>query len=458
MENENRWEFDYGSNPPPKEDSGYLNVGSSGTNSANRYEQNSASAGDVDFLDVHETSGADDAPQNTVWESNGPAAHTPPEPPRRKANWLPGLKNAGRRLLSLALAAAMGFAGGFVGARMSGNAPVVVQTVERYRHNETELTTTSTAGDELSLPQVAALVGPSVVVITTEQVVYSGFSWYGQGQVQSGAGSGVIISANGHILTCAHVVDGASNITVSIGDEDYTATVVGEDPDSDIAVLKIEATGLTPAVVGDSTALAVGEGVVVVGNPLGHLGGTVTNGIVSALNRNLVVENRKLTLIQTDASISPGNSGGGLFNMAGELVGIVNAKSASSTAEGLGFAIPINTAMQVAQELLERGYVSGRPWMGVTVFNANSAEAAQQLGVTSFGVYIVSIESGSGAERGGLKAGDRIISIGGREVAKNEDVTEIVQEHRAGDTLEVTVVREGRIMTLNVTLGEKNGK
>jgi serine protease Do len=357
------------------------------------------------------------------------------------------------------VAAAVGFAGGYVGGRVGGStgsgSQVVVQSVQRDT-SALNATSTSTAGNDLTLPQVSALVSPSVVVITTEQVVYSTWSWYGQSQVQSGAGSGVIISADGYIMTCAHVISGASNITVSIGDDDYTATVIGEDDDSDIAIIKIDATGLTPAVMGDSDALAVGEEVVAVGNPLGELGGTVTNGIISALNRNVSVEGKNMSLIQTNASVSPGNSGGGLFNMAGELIGIVNAKSSDEDAEGLGFAIPINGAMEIAQDLLENGYVTGRPALGITVYAVSDSTTAQQLGVSSYGVYIVSVDEGSGAAKAGLQAGDRIVSVESIEVTTTDDLTNVIQEHAVGDTLSLTVARNGQILSFEVTLGEKS--
>ena len=282
----------------------------------------------------------------------------------------------------------MGFMGGFVGARFGGGSKVVIQQVERSdsaaADSESAAGGTSVSSG-MTTAQVAKTVSPSVVVITTEQVVYSQWSWYGQSQVESGAGSGVIISSDGYILTCDHVVSGASNITVTIGDKDYPATIIGEDSTSDIAVIKIEADGLTPAIVGDSDKLAVGDNVLAVGNPLGELGGTVTSGIVSALNRSVSIQSSSavntMSLIQMDASVSPGNSGGGLFNMNGELVGIVNAKSSSSDAEGLGFAIPINDAIKVAQDLLENGYVTGRPYMGITYLAVTDAQTAAQLGI-----------------------------------------------------------------------------
>ena len=255
------------------------------------------------------------------------------------------------------------------------------------------------------------------------------------------------------------MVDGASTITVTIGDKDYTATLVGEDTTSDIAVIKIDADGLTPATVGNSDSLKVGQSVMAVGNPLGELGGTVTGGMISALNRSVTIQGTNSTntmsLIQMDASVSPGNSGGGLFNMNGELVGIVNAKSSSSDAEGLGFAIPINDAIKVAQELLENGYVTGRPYLGITYLAVTDAQTASQLGVNAYGVYVVEVVKGGPAERAGLQSGDRIVSIDGTEIASKDDLGTLMQKHAAGDTLSITVARDGQMQTVNVTLGEK---
>ena len=451
MENENKWEYDYSSANSSSGDTGYPNVGSSGMNTAN-------TAGTY----------SDPAPARPSETSTGNGGTTPPpagpepqaaasKPPKKRRKHSGG--RIARSAVALVLAAAMGFAGGFVGARV-GNAgnKVVIQQVERTDSSAASGTTVSSSG--MTTSQVSEMVSPSVVVITTEQVVYSQWSWYGQNQVESGAGSGVIISSDGYILTCAHVVSGASQITVTIGDTDYTATVVGEDDTSDVAVLKIDATGLTPATVGDSDSLSVGDSVLAVGNPLGELGGTVTSGIVSALNRSVTIQGSSSTntmsLIQMDASVSPGNSGGGLFNMNGELIGLVNAKSSSSDAEGLGFAIPINDAIQVAQDLLENGYVSGRPYMGITYIAVTDAQTAAQLNVNAYGVYVVDVVQGGLADKAGLKAGDRIVSIDGTEIAQKDDLGTLMQQHTAGDTLSITVARDGQMQTVSLTLGEKN--
>ena len=451
MENENKWEYDYSSANSSSGDTGYPNVGSSGMNTAN-------TAGTY----------SDPAPARPPETSTGNGGTTPPpagpepqaaasKPPKKRRKHSGG--RIARSAVALVLAAAMGFAGGFVGARVgnTGN-KVVIQQVERTDSSAASGTAVASSG--MTTAQVSEMVSPSVVVITTEQVVYSQWSWYGQNQVESGAGSGVIISSDGYILTCAHVVSGASQITVTIGDTDYTATVVGEDDTSDVAVLKIDATGLTPATVGDSDSLSVGDSVLAVGNPLGELGGTVTSGIVSALNRSVTIQGTSSTntmsLIQMDASVSPGNSGGGLFNMNGELIGLVNAKSSSSDAEGLGFAIPINDAIQVAQDLLENGYVSGRPYMGITYIAVTDAQTAAQLNVNAYGVYVVDVVQGGPADKAGLKAGDRIVSIDGTEIAQKDDLGTLMQQHTAGDTLSITVARDGQMQTVSLTLGEKN--
>ena len=451
---ENKWEYNYSSSDNTAGGTGYPNVGSSGMNTANQYNN-----------EPEPQAAAPDAGSTVPPTEVPPRQPAEPEPPKKKKHHVNGGKVA-RSAVALVLAAVMGFAGGYVGSQMNGSKVVIQQVAPSSSSSssgsDSSITSASASGSSLTTEQVADLVSPSVVVITTEQVVYSQWSWYGQNQVESGAGSGVVISSDGYILTCAHVVSGASNITVTIGDTDYPATVVGEDDTSDVAVLKIDATDLTPATVGNSDSLAVGESVLAVGNPLGELGGTVTSGIVSALNRSVTIQGTSSTntmsLIQMDASVSPGNSGGGLFNMNGELIGLVNAKSSSSDAEGLGFAIPINDAIKVAQDLLENGYVSGRPYMGITYLAVTDAQTAAQLNVNAYGVYVVDVVQGGPADKAGLKTGDRIVSIDGTEIAQKDDLGTLIQQHAAGDTLSITVAREGQMQTVSLTLGEKNAQ
>ena len=446
---------------PQAEQSGYPNVGSSGMNTANTAQ--------TDYSNYSSQQNSSYNPQGPVAGNGGNGGNgnnggytgysysSNPQPPQNEPKKSHGGKKVLLRVAACIGVVALGFGGGLAGTVVASRTgltggQVVVQQVQRDTNTDS-VSQGSTNGTNLSIQDVAALVQPSVVAITTEQMVSTN-TWFGGSYVQSGAGSGVIISQDGYIVTCAHVVSGANNITVQLADgTEYTATVVGQDSTSDVAVLKIEATGLTPAVIGDSDSLAVGETTIAVGNPLGTLSNTVTNGIVSALNREVTVQGNDMNLIQTSASISPGNSGGGLFNANGELIGIVNAKSSSSDAEGLGFAIPINTAMEMAKQMIEKGYVA-RPAMGVTVITINDAQTAMQYGVSNYGVYIYQIASGSGAEKGGLKLGDRIISIDDVAVSSASDVQKYCQSKEVGDTVTLQVERDGKVISCEVTLGE----
>ena len=458
-----------GQNPQPEQSapaqnqqpqqSSYPNVGSSGVNTANtaRTDYSSCNSGSTSGQNPQQDSNGYTSSFSGGNGNNGgyngysysSAPQQPPVPQKKKGS------KVLLRVLACVGVAALGFGSGLGGAVVASRAgltgnQVVVQQVER----STDATAAgSTDGTSMSVQQIASVVSPSVVAITTEQMS-SSQTWFGGYYVQSGAGSGVIISQDGYILTCAHVVNGATSVKVQLNgsDESYDATVVGQDSTSDIAVLKIDATGLTPAVIGDSDALAVGEVAVAVGNPLGTLSNTVTDGIVSALNRQVTVQDNDMTLIQTDASISPGNSGGGLFNANGELIGIVNAKSSYSEAEGIGFAIPINTAMEIGQQLIESGSVA-RPALGVKIVDVTDAQTAQQLGVSTMGVYVVEVTKGSGAEAGGVLAGDRVLAVDDTAVSDTSALKNYLKDKSIGDTVALQVERDGKVLTLNVALG-----
>ena len=454
MDNENKWEYDYSSEHSQTGETGYPNVGSSGMNTANtagtygeaaqadpQAEPNSGSDG-----------GAVPPPESPRYQAAQGSPKQPPKKRRRKSG------NIARSAVALVLAAAMGFVGGFVGARVGNTGgKVVIQQVAPSSTSSSDSGSASAVNTAsgMTTAQVSEMVSPSVVVITTEQVVYSQWSWYGQSQVESGAGSGVVISSDGYILTCAHVVSGASNITVTIGDTDYPATVVGEDDTSDVAVLKIDATDLTPATVGNSDSLAVGESVLAVGNPLGELGGTVTSGIVSALNRSVTIQGTSSTntmsLIPMDASVSPGNSGGGLFNMNGELIGLVNAKSSSSDAEGLGFAIPISDVRSIITDIMENGAVTDKAYMAITAGTMNEQMAAQfNIDVTE-GVFVYSVVKGGAGEKAGLRLGDVITKMGDKTLTSRQDLSAAMKGYRAGDTVTLTVYRGGQYIEVELT-------
>lgn len=348
-------------------------------------------------------------------------------------------------LLSLICGFSGAFGGMFLYEKYSKNEPnesvsnkytVIYETVDKELPE-----TVIKAGTVATVAKVAL---PSVVEIKTEAVVNNSF--YGQ-YVTEGAGSGVVISADGYIATNNHVISGASNITVRLYDgKEYKAKLIGTDSQTDVAVIKIEAENLTPAVYGDSSKLTVGELTVAIGNPLGNLGGTVTDGIVSALDREITVEGEKMVLLQTNAAVNPGNSGGGLFNANGELIGIVNAKSSGESVEGLGFAIPINTAKTIIEDLIENGHVTGRPSIGVSVIEITTDYQKYTYGVRDYGVYI---QNSLNAD---FKAGDRIIAIDGNSVSTFSDIRSIINSYKVGDEITVTVFRNNKIVDVEVTL------
>ena len=230
------------------------------------------------------------------------------------------------------------------------------------------------------------------------------------------------------------------------------------DSRTDIAVISIEASGLTAAKVGNSDELKVGDAIIAIGNPLGSLGGTVTEGIISALDREITINSQPMNLLQISAAVNPGNSGGGLFNAFGELVGIVNSKSTSSSSstpiEGLGFAVPINTAVEVATSIIDSGYVTGRPVFGITVIDISSEQAAYQYGVTRLGVYVNSVTKGMGADKAGVAEGDYLVSIDSVAVSSSAEVIKILNGHTVGDTVELQIIRDNKILTLSVELME----
>ena len=299
--------------------------------------------------------------------------------------------------------------------------------------------------ENLSIPEIAALASNSVVEIYTESVTNSGR----MGQfVTEGAGSGVIITADGYIVTNNHVIESSRRITVRLNNGiDYEARLIGRDSNTDLAVLKINAAGLQPAVFGDSDKLLVGELAVAIGNPLGKLGGTVTEGVISALSRNIEIDGHMMALLQTSAAVNPGNSGGGLFNGKGELIGVVNAKSSGTDIEGIGFAIPVNLAKTISEALIEFGYVPGRIDFGATLVNVLDPVTAMRYRVQTTGVYVSQADTGST-----LQVGDRIISINGSDIRSIADINEILISKTVGDILTVKVSRNGSIVTVSHTL------
>ncbi len=340
--------------------------------------------------------------------------------------------------------------------------------------------------DAISIPEIVSKLTPSVVGIQATFVVqtqndYSGFGGFGgfggyfgfgnggtQTQEAVGTGTGVIMSEDGYIITNAHVIydstsgyGAATSVEVQMSDQEtvYPATVVAYDVESDLAVIKVDQTGLVPAEFGNSDECQVGELVVAIGNPLGlELQNTVTCGIISAMNREITINDKEMTLIQTDTAINSGNSGGPLINSAGQVIGINSAKmsssysSTSATIEGIGFAIPITEAKEIVDDLVTYGYVTGRPQLGITCQDVS--EAVSQAYNIPVGSYIISITEGGAADKAGLQIQDVIIAIDGQTITSTEELNNYKNEHDAGDQVVLTIVRAGQQLDVTVTLEE----
>lgn len=279
-----------------------------------------------------------------------------------------------------------------------------------------------------------------------------------------GSGSGVIITSDGYIVTNNHVVEGGQNIRVCLQDgTEYEATLIGTDSYSDLAVIKIDATGLPAATLGTSSNMTVGDPVFAVGNPLGVLSSSVSQGIISGLDRTINVDGHNMTLMQTDAAVNPGNSGGGLFNANGELIGIVNAKSYGLDVEGIGFAIPMDTAKPIIMDLIDLGYVTGRPYLGISMQdvalrfggNYSSNPFFSYGGSYVTGVQVVAVEEGSPAQNGGIQVNDVIVGLNDEEVSGTSQLSALLYEYNVGDTVTISVLRGNETQQLTVTLGSR---
>ncbi len=410
------------------------------------------------FTDPYDTSAGDSASwdnQNGLGKVHKKRKKAPRKPSpqvtftRRSLTWL--------IVLCMIVSGGVGFGGAAAANALFGNDTASSSKTGSVK--TTGYTLEDATGSNKTVQEITKEARPSVVEIKTESV--SSDSWIQQ-YVTQGAGSGVIITSDGYIVTNNHVIEGASKITVTTSDQqEYDAELVGTDPITDIAVLKIKAKGLTPATYGNSDQLAVGDMAVAIGNPLGELGGTVTAGIISALDRELAIDGKTMTLLQTDSSINPGNSGGGLFNGDGQLIGIVVAKSSGSDVEGLGFAIPINKAADVAQQILENGYVSGQPSTGMSYTESSGQSSTMDRlfnnGQSTTYVYIAAVD-GTNARKAGFQKGDMVYAVDGTEITSFNTLSSIVTSHSVGDKLKFTIVRNGQKMDLTLTLEEKTSQ
>ncbi len=308
---------------------------------------------------------------------------------------------------------------------------------------------------EMTQAEVYAANVNSTVGISTEITT----NYWGFQTTAAASGSGFILTDDGYVLTNYHVIEDASSITVTMYDgSSYDAALVGYDESNDIAVLKIEAEGLTPVVLGDSDHLNVGDSVVAIGNPLGELTFSLTSGAVSALDREITLSNGvTMDLIQTDCAINSGNSGGALFNLYGEVIGITNAKysgsgsSSEASIDNIGFAIPINHVRGIVQSIIENGYIA-KPYIGVSVDDVS--EETQSYGLPQ-GAAVKSVTQDSPAEKAGLQVNDIITKVGDTEISGSKDLVDVVGAASVGDQLVLTVYRQGQTIEVTVTVGEE---
>lgn len=384
-------------------------------------------------------------------ETTGRPVDENPQQPKKKIH--------GTKIVALCLVCALvgGAAGGagVIAYKNSGNAT----TLYEGNRTPTVVNISQVNGKNmLTAPEIYASFVGSTVGITTEIVTTN---YFGQPVSSAAAGSGFVITSDGYILTNYHVVDGASSIKVSFVDgTSYDATLVGGEEENDIAVLKIEATGLTPVIIGDSDNIKVGEQVVAIGNPLGELTYSMTQGIISARDRSITMQNGDvMNMLQTDTAINSGNSGGPLFDMYGQVIGITSAKlsnsgsgSGEATIEGLGFAIPINDIKEMVQDIIENGYVTGKAYMGITVTTVPETDA-RRYGMSQ-GALITSVDTASCAAKAGLQKGDIITAIDGKTVVSSAELVEAKKDYRAGDTITLEVDRSGQKLTVTLTFDE----
>jgi len=323
--------------------------------------------------------------------------------------------------------------------------------ISENAHDRIEFTTTS-GDDRMGLSSVVNTIQSSVVAINVTGTA----SYYHYTYPTEGSGSGVIVSEDGYIVTNNHVISGGNSVTVFLNDTtSYPAAVIGSDSVTDIAVLKINATGLTAAKFGDSSTLRVGDFALAIGNPLGEYQGSVTFGIISALNRDVEIQNETHRMFQVDAAINPGNSGGGMFDSNGMLIGIVTAKNISEEVEGLGFVLPMNDVKPVIEDLINHGYVKGRPTLGFEPVEITSMRVANYYGLKRLGVYVNSITQGSCAEQCGLQFKDYISTADGETVATVERLNEILNSKKVGDTLVLEVWRGEEVLDVVLVIGER---
>ena len=396
-----------------------------------------------------------------------PENNTQPSAPEKQPKRRSGLRKAVSAVLALVLvASSCGLTYAAVNNKWEDKMQAATASISDMQRQLNALKTTSSSVSATNVSYAVASEGiqtPRMVYENNAQSVVAVSStvqsnYYGQTRQGTSTGSGFIISDDGYIVTNYHVIEGATSVTVTMsGGTEYTATIVGSDSANDVALLKVDATDLPAVKLGSSDDLAIGDMVCAIGNPLGSLTATLTVGYVSGKDRQVTTDNATINMIQTDAAINSGNSGGPLFNMYGEVVGITSAKYSGTTSsgaviEGIGFAIPIDDVMGIIGDLQSYGYVTGA-YLGVTVQDTD--ESAAKLYGMPTGAYVATVVSGGSADRAGVQPKDIIIGLGDIEVGSVNELTRALRRFKAGDTTTVTVIRSGQRMTMDITLDEK---
>lgn len=408
--------------------------------------QNAPVDGEYSFFYGHK-------PENEQSPAQGEASRLEPEMP--KAEKKPFWKKPGAMIAGVLVAAMLaGFGGSAIGNAVFGGSDGGTTVYQGKRPSSVINTASIDTSKQMTAAEVYAENVNSTVGITTQVTT----NFWGYTTQSAASGSGFIYSADGYIITNYHVIESASSIKVTLYDgKSYDAQLVGYDESNDVAVLKIDAKDLTPVTIGDSDNLNVGDSVIAIGNPLGELTFSLTSGAVSALDREVTMSNNvTMELIQTDCAINSGNSGGALFNLYGEVIGITNAKYSGSSGSGasidnIGFAIPINSVRSIVDSIIEKGYVA-KPYIGVMV--SDVSDEAISYG-TPAGAAVVSVTEGGPAEKAGLQANDIITAVDGKEISGKSGLSSIIADCAAGDKLTLSVYRQGQTLTVTVTVGEQ---
>lgn len=400
------------------------------------------------YRDPNAESHTESAAGSTVEPAAEPVVTDTPVQPKKHHG---GVGRVVALILSCAvISAACGFGGAILAQNSSRTGKTTVQ-----QSNRTAATVNVKKVDGQTLMSPAEVYASTVNSVVSINCSAVSTNIFGQQTESASSGSGFIYTADGYIVTNQHVVANASSINVTLYNGDtYPATLVGSDSDYDVAVLKIDAKDLPAVTLGSSTDVNVGDTVMAIGNPLGELTFSMSQGIVSCVNRAINVEGTPFNMIQVDASINPGNSGGPLMNLYGEVVGIVSAKYSSyadTTVEGLGFAIPINDVQSIISDIMENGSVTDKAYMAITAGTMTQQMAAQYKINATEGVFVYSVEDGGAGDKAGLKLGDVITKLNDTQITSMEDLSAAKKNFKAGDTVTLTVLRDGQEITTQLT-------